>query len=181
MPHAGSSSYKQPLTADTKSCFGTFFCRSSPHECNCWAATYPSRNIFNEVSKHRLQDMNITNALWNTASRTYFYDSQIWTLKSSRCNKLESHKPNLIKNNIHPLASTFTMSIFPTARFQEAVGNLKSSEADKLKHFKACQLLHCMIFKSHSPLRFQKCTYLGTEQEWQNMSTWTLPLPKQTD
>lgn len=71
-----------------------------------------------------------------TASRTYFYDSQVLTLKSSRCNKLESHKPNLIKSNIHPLASTSTMNIFPTARFQETVGNLKFSEADKLKHFK---------------------------------------------
>lgn len=68
------------------------------------------------------------------------------------------------------------MNSFPTASFQEAVGNLKLSEADAMKHFKACQLLHWATFRSHFPLRFQKCTYLGTEQEWQNMSTWTLPL-----
>lgn len=95
----------------------------------------------------------------------------ILTPKNRRGNKPKSHKPNLIKSNIHPLASTFTMNSFPTASFQETVGNLKLSEADPVKHFKACQLLHCTTFRSHFPLRFQKCTYLGTEQEWQNMST----------
>lgn len=93
------------------------------------------------------------------------------TPENRRCNKPRSPEPNLIKATFHPLASTFTMNSFPTASFQETVGNLELSEAAPMKHFKACQLLHRATFRSHFPLRFQKCTYLGTEQEWQNMRT----------
>lgn len=114
--------------------------------------------------------MNVPVRWENPASSTYCCDPQLLTLKSSRCNKPERQRPNLIKSNIHPLTSMFTMNIFPSASFQETVGNLELSEADKLKHFQACQLLHCMILKVIFLWDFRNALILVQNK---NGKTWT--------